>query len=94
LVSVKSIKQEQNLDSGFMLKSASSFTHTHSRTRTADPVEETATQAAGKGTPPAESLTDAGSTIRKVAAEEVKKAACEICNFFHSFLDTLAKPSN
>jgi len=77
-----------------MLKSASSFTHTHSCTRTADPVVETATPAAGKGTPPAESLTDAGSTIRKVAAEEVKKAACEICNFFHSFLDTLAKPSN
>jgi hypothetical protein len=77
-----------------MLKSASSFTHTHSRTRTADPVEETATPAAGKGTPPAESLTDAGSAIRKVAAEEVKKAACEICNFFHSFLGTLAKPNN
>jgi hypothetical protein len=30
----------------------------------------------------------------KLAAETVKKAVCEICNFFHSFVDTLLKPGH
>ncbi len=76
------------------VKSASSFTHTHSCIRTPAPAEETTTPAAGKGAPPTAPLIDADSANGKAAAEEVKKAVCEICNFFHSFLDTLVKPSN
>jgi hypothetical protein len=76
------------------VKSSSSFTYTHFRIRTPAPVEETTTQAAGKGAPPTAPLIDADSANGKAAAEEVKKAVCEICNFFHSFLDTLVKPSN
>ncbi len=65
------------------VKSASSFTHTHTCTRTPAPVEETTTPAAAKGAPLAKPLTDAGSASGKLLAEEVKKAV-----FFHSFLDT------
>jgi hypothetical protein len=62
------------------------------RCRTVPAPPETILAASETSTTGGEELADKGTSDGKVAGEVIKKTVCEICNFFHSFLETLTKP--
>jgi len=57
--------------------------------RTPPPLVKTERTTTTPKESPGEPVIDVYSANEKLVAEEVKKAVCEICNFFHSFLETL-----
>ena len=75
-----------------MCDSWPSWRRPKSTTPTGPAEDEPAAPAEAKLAVPAEEEEDVNSKNGKLVGATVKKAVCEICNFFHSFVDTLLKP--